>query len=209
MLSIARTACKIILAASFLLLLPVAAGAQAVNLETVTIQVDVTAPTGTQVTGTVLVKRQPGTTRDDISFVGIINGSSVSLKATGTEAWSSPTDATLTVDTITQWDSGLGVPALPVVLHISQSSAGLLSINGVTVAFNGQLKAPGSGSASYVVTNPGSGAKEIALLPKTGGSAGSASNDFLLIVVSMIMILSGWWLWRLQHQAAPYNTRAR
>jgi len=182
--SIFRIVGKVGLCAAFLFMFVATASAQATRDETVTVQVDITLPTGTQVTGTALIQRHPGTMRDDISFVGTIGGSYASAKATGSEAWTGPHEATFTIDKITQWESKKKEPQVPLVFHVSQGSANLLTVNGVPVAISGELKAPGSGSASYTITAAGNGPQVVALLPNTG--EGPTITTPLLMVMALV-----------------------
>jgi hypothetical protein len=168
MFKVSRIINRMVFAVAFLLVLNASAFAQASSPETITLAVDLTLPTGTQVTGTVLIERKAGTTTDNISFVGTVSGAYTSIKATGTETWSDPNDATLTVDKITEWNSTKRQPPLPVILQFSQTSANLFTINGVPVAISGWLKPPGGGSASYIVRVAGSGPQDVTTLPNTG-----------------------------------------
>jgi hypothetical protein len=187
MFSIVRIASRAALSGCLLLLFAASAFAQA-NTETVTLQVDVTLPVGTQVTGTALIQRQPGTMTDDISFVGTINGSYASLKATGSEAWSGAGEATFTIDKITEWNTGKKQPPLPMTFQVSQPSAGLLLVNGAPVAISGELKAPGSGSASYVVTAAGNGPQVLTTLPNTGEGP---AMTFTPVSIALSLVASG------------------
>lgn len=181
---LARTVCLLallgILSVGFA---PRGAAARA-GMETVTILLDFTTPNGVQVTGTIVAKRQMGTaTLTEATFNGMVNGQPASATATGGEKWSGNTVAEFDLTSFTQWNVGLARPG-PMKIVVSQAAPGLVTINGIPMAIDGNLAAPGMGRTSYKVTNPGQSTGEIVFLPRTGDGAVLASP--LMIVALMI-----------------------
>src|SRR4051794_39212771 len=129
-----------------LALLPASSFAQATNTETVTMQVDVTLPSGTHVVGTVVAKRtiiNPSETDTELTFNGTINGYPASATATAVERWSDDGHATIEITKITSWKARDVDQPPPMDLVIAQAGPGLITVNGVPVAMDGQLQAPG------------------------------------------------------------------
>jgi len=167
---------------------------QAARSETVTVQVDVRTPVGTQITGTIVAQRtcsDSGTTLTDLSFTGMVNGKPASASATGTETWSGNSAAEFNLGSVTAWNIPLTKPTT-LKLNIVQTGPGLISVNGVPVAIDGDLMAPCSGKTLYTVTNAGQSTGQIVLLPKTGVGSIWANPLFivtLLVVPGTLMIL--------------------
>jgi hypothetical protein len=155
--------------------------------------VNLTTPGGTSIVGTVVGKRQcSDPVRTELSFNGMINGSPASATASATERWSDDSNAVIDVTSIDSWSGPLGRPN-PITLHVSQTSPGIVTVNGVPVAINGQLKAActsdtgsgdGGASLAYVFTNPGQGSGQVVLLPNTG--EGPMLFNPLVIVAMLI-----------------------
>ena len=162
---------------------PLSVGAQA-QTETVTILVDFTTPAGTQITGTVVGVRQcSDSTLTDLTFSGMVNGQLANASASVVEHWAGNSSARFDRIEIREWRVGLERPGATELLLV-QTAPGLLSVNGVPVAVDGELVAPCGGRTSYTLTNPGRGTQDIVLLPATGG--GSLLSDPLVIVMLMV-----------------------
>ena len=181
---LARTACLLALFSILSVGLSLGRAAAGAGTETVTIQLDFTTPNGVQVTGTIVAERQMGTaTLTEATFNGMVNGQPASATATGGEKWSGNTVAEFDLTSFTQWNVGLDRPG-PMKIVVAQAAPGLVTINGIPMAIDGNLAAPGMGRTSYKVTNPGQSTGEIVFLPKTGD--GSVLASPLLIVTLMI-----------------------
>jgi hypothetical protein len=182
----------LVLALSGLSLFPQPTKAQQTNppAEIVTLQTDVTTPTGTHVTGTVIVKRYVGSpVTDDVTFTGMINGTPTSAHVTGSELWKSANEADFTIDNILEWNMGVAKPAVPLTLNVVQTSPQLITVNGLPFAISGDLKPIGSGDANFVITNPGQGTQPVSILPKTGQDL--VGTLFLLAAGGILMVAAG------------------
>jgi hypothetical protein len=137
------------------------------------------------VVGTLVARRQCGaTTVTDVSFNGMINGKQTTATATADETWSGDGMGEITNLTLTSWESSIPRPAT-LDLTIVQTAPGLVTVNGVPAAIDGELKGPCGGRTSYMVTNAGQGASQITLLPKTGD--GPSFGDPLVIVALLTL----------------------
>jgi LPXTG-motif cell wall-anchored protein len=180
----------LVLALSGPSLYPQATNAQQANppTEIVTLQTDATSPTGTHVTGTVLIKRYAGSpVTDDVTFTGMINGAPATAHVIGSESWKSANEADFTIVSILDWPAGVPKPSVPLTLDVVQTSPGLITVNGVPFAISGQLKPVGSGDANFVITNPGAGTQPISILPSTGHDL---SPTALLLAAGGILMLA-------------------
>lgn len=167
-----------------LVFLPVAAFAAETKTETVTIEVNTTTPGGVPIIGTVVVHRTgDAAVQSAVSFNGMVNGAPTSAQATATENWSSDGQAQITINEITGWNSTVPQPA-NLTINLSQTSAGVVSVNGIPVAIDGLLQMPFTGRTSYSVTSAGGGSHQIDTLPRTG--AGPLAINPLLIVGLLI-----------------------
>ena len=165
-------------------LLPLGAAAAQASTETISIQVNTTTPGGVSVIGTVVARRTLGGIVDTrLTFNGMIDGAPASLAAEATERWSSDGQAMIEITNISNWEASIPQPSV-ITLNVSQSGPGLVAINGVPVAMDGLLAAPGSGRTTYTVTAPGQGTAQIVALPNTG--MGFSPIDPLLIVGLLI-----------------------
>jgi hypothetical protein len=161
------------------------AWAQAASTETVTIQLDSTTPMGTHLIGALVIKRTVGTGQAALSFDGTINGLPASATANATETWPSGDRGEITVTEITSWNASVPRPNAMKV-ELAQVGPGVVTINGIPMAASGAIRPPGSGSATYTVTNPGQGTDPLSLLPKTGD--GGVLADPLLVVGFLVAI---------------------
>ena len=165
-------------------LLPLGAVAAQASTETISIQVNTTTPSGTSVIGTVVARRTLGGIVDThLTFNGMINGAPASLAAEATERWTGDGQASIEITRITDWQASVPQPAV-ISLNVTQTGPGLVSINGVPMAMDGLLAAPGKGRTTYTMTNPGQGPAQIVALPNTG--MGFSPIDPLLIVGLLI-----------------------
>lgn len=193
--SVKRIASFITLGMLALSLAPIGVQAQqATGSETVTVQVDVRTPAGTQITGTIVAQRtcsDNNTTLTDLTFNGMVNGQPASASANGTETWSGNSTAEFNLGTVTAWSIPLTRPTA-LKLNIAQTGPGLISVNGVPVAIDGDLMAPCGGKTHYTVTNAGQNTGQIVLLPNTGAGPIWANPLFivaLMVVPGILMIL--------------------
>lgn len=186
--NVKRIASFIALGMLALSLAPTGAQAQqAVRSETVTVQVDVRTPAGTQITGTIVAQRKcsdSSSALTDLAFNGMVNGQPASASATGTETWSGNSTAEFNLISVSAWSIPLTKPST-LKLNIAQTAPGLISVNGVPVAIDGDLMAPCGGKTHYTVTNAGQSTGQIVLLPKTG--AGPIWANPLFIVVLLVV----------------------
>ncbi len=148
---------------------PVGASAQGAVSETVTVQINANTPAGTRIIGTAVARRHCGTaTLTDLKCNGTINGLPASAAASATERWTSNSTGEVTVNRPTEWNmGGLGKPG-GFTLNVVQTSPGLITVNGVPMAIDGDLKAPCGGRTTFLVTNPGQGEAQVVFLPHTG-----------------------------------------
>ncbi len=171
-----------------LVALPIGAFAAQVATETVTIQVNITTPDGTTFIGTVVAHRQDTTpVTTELTFNGTVNGVPTKATATATEEWSSDGQAHIVITNLQKVGSapltglsslskGAAVLAAPLARDVDvilmQPSPNLISVNGIPLAIDGQMTKPFTigGRAAYVVTMPGQGSTQIAVLPRTGNS---------------------------------------
>jgi hypothetical protein len=151
--------------------------------ETVTVQLDASTPAGTHVIGTLVVQRTAGSTETGLEFRGTVDGNPATATAKATERWQGGDSAEITVTEITSWDVPLPRPQLMTV-KLAAAGPNLITVNGIPVATNAPLAAPGSGNSSYVVTSPLQGLGEITFLPRTG--AGPVVGDPLLVVALLV-----------------------
>jgi len=182
----------LVVALSGLGLFPQATKAQQTNppAEIITLQTDVTTPTGMHVTGTVLVKRYAGSpVTDDVTFTGMINGAPATAHVTGSELWKSASEADFTIDSILDWSMGVPKPSVPLTLNVVQVSPQLITVDGLPFAISGQLQPIGSGAANFVITNSGVGTQPISILPKTGQDL--ALTALLLAATGILMFAMG------------------
>lgn len=168
--------------------LPLGAGAQTTgsNSETVTIRVDVTTPARTQVMGTVVAQRQCGSpTLTNLVFMGTINGKLAIAAGSATELWSGNSSAVLDVGEPTDWQMA-GIPKPHgFILNVVQTSPGLVAVNGVPFAIDGDLVGPCDGRQTYEVTNAGQGAIHMMLLPRMGEGPFAMHP---LVIVAMLVV---------------------
>lgn len=151
-----------------LALIPTLLAAQSQH-ETITAQVNLTAPGGTKIIGTVVARRSLGATvTAEWSFNGMVNGVPSKAAGTAAERWNGTTGATIELTSIEEWQGPVGKPALSPVA-ITQAGSGVISVAGVPLAIGGNLPAPGQGSTNLVLTNAGQGSRPIAQLPNTAG----------------------------------------
>lgn len=179
--------------------------------ETVTIQVDSSAPNGAKIVGTVTIKRTPGSPTSQVIFHGTINGKPADATANATESWSGSTNDKIHVTEITSWNAAVARPGL-MDIELSQAGAGLVTVNGIPLAINGSIAPPGSGDMTYMVTNPGSGEQNVGLLPQTGeGSILSDPNLLSGIMVAMgaAILILGLRLGRRAGRRIPSSRRLR
>jgi hypothetical protein len=152
------------LAGSILLLValvPGIAAAQGATSEVVSIQIDFTTPLGTKIIGTAVGRRSLiDPVHTDVTFSGMINGAPASAHGEIIERWTSATAAEIEVVKIDQWQAAVPQPAR-LTLHITQDTPGLILGNGVPVALDRPLQAPGHGSQAYFIANSGRGRVEI------------------------------------------------
>jgi hypothetical protein len=164
---------------------PSPALAQQADLETVSIQIDVTTPGGSSVVGTLVARRQCGaTTTTDLAFNGMVDGKHTTATATADETWSGDGRGEISNLKLTSWQSSVPQPAV-LDLTITQTAPGLITVNGVPAAIDGDLKAPCGGRTTYTLTNAGQGAASITFLPSTGG--GPSFGDPLVVVALLTM----------------------
>jgi hypothetical protein len=135
--------------------------------ETVTIQVDTTAPTS------------------QVIFHGTINGKPADATAEATEDWTSNSNDKIHVTKITSWHASVGQPKT-LDIELSQAGPGLITINGIPMAINGSIVPPGGGDRMYMVTNPGSGEQNVGLLPQTGEASFLSDPN---MVATLVMAL--------------------
>ena len=154
--------------------------------ETVTIQVDTTAPNGAKIAGTVVIKRTPGSPTSQVTFHGTINGKPADATANAVETWSGNSNDKIHITEITSWHASVAQPQM-LDIELSQAGHGLLTINGIPLASSAALAPPGSGDMTYMVTNPGSGEQNVGLLPQTG--EGSFLSDPGML--SSILVAAG------------------
>jgi hypothetical protein len=176
-------------------LLPIMAFAAGAATETVYINVNITAPGGDSIIGTVVAERQlADITTTHVTFTGMINGSPASLAADATERWSGDGQAQIEITNITNWQTKASRPTV-LQASIVQTGLNLITVNGVPFAIDRLLAAPGKGRTPYVITNPGQGSRPIVMLPNTG--MGIPLVDPVLIVGllvgtgSALVLLSG------------------
>jgi uncharacterized Zn-binding protein involved in type VI secretion len=163
-----RVADLLLLAVSAFAFTAQGAMAQQGGSETVSIQINVTTPGGASVVGTLVARRQCGsTTVTDLSFNGMINGKPTTATASADETWSGDSKAEISNLKVTSWESSVPRP-VALDLTIVQAAPGVITVNGVPAAIDGDLKGPCGGRTTYMLTNAGQGASQIALLPKTG-----------------------------------------
>jgi hypothetical protein len=151
--------------------------------ETVTVQVDGTTPAGTHVIGTLVVQRTAGSTEIALEFRGTVDGNPAAATAKAVEKWQGNDSAEITVTEITSWDAPLPRPDLMTV-QLAEAGPNLITVNGIPMATDAPLAAPGSGSASYVITNPLQGLGQVTYLPRTG--EGPAMGNPLLVVALLV-----------------------
>lgn len=178
--------------------------------ETVTIQVDVTLPSGTSVVGTVVVQRTPGAATTHVSYNGTIKGKPANATAEVTETWSGNTDK-IHVVAITSWNAVVRQPTIS-DFELTWIGNGLITVNGIPFAINAPLEGPGTGNHTYVVTMPGSGSQDVKTLPQTG--SGSLLSDpmmlsGLLVAVGAGLLLLGITLSRRAGRRVPATRRTR
>lgn len=215
-----------------LLLVPGMAGAQAASTETITMQVNFTTPNGHSIIGTVVAHRIVGNpTHTQLTFTGMIDGSPATATADATEVWSggslvgrikglaalasaaaagsSDLQAVLTIDKITSWHAAVPQPDPP-TLNIVQTAPGVVSLNGLPIAMNGVLHAPGYGSINYTFTNPGQGPTPINVLPNTGAGpllADPMQLAGMLVLAGLLLMGAGLVLGRQARRAVPVRAR--
>src|SRR5689334_20903055 len=108
MKTIIRVAALLIAMVSAFALGPSGAMAQQAGRETVTIQVDVTLPSGVSVIGALVARRQCGaTTATTLSFNGMVDGKPVSAAATADETWSGDSRGEISNLKLTSWSSSV------------------------------------------------------------------------------------------------------
>ena len=180
-LTIKRAALWLCASLLALTLLPLAAQATGLQRETVTILVDFTTPTGTTILGTIVGHRivdVPTTT--EYTFTGTVNGLPAHASATVTERWADDGHAQIEVTALPDWQ----IPGVdPTVRQFSvvQIAKNLITVNGLPVAIDGNLQAPGGGRTTYIATNPGRGPLEILALPNTGVGPAAALGSLELV----------------------------
>lgn len=203
-----RSACILTLTMFSLVFLPMSTFAADGKSETVTVEVNTTTPSGVSIIGTLVIHRQGGAeVNSNLSFNGMVNGSPASAEATATENWSGDGQAQITINEITAWNSTLPRPA-NLTISLSQTSAGLVSLNGIPMAIDGLLQQPFSGRTSYTVTGAGKGSSQIVMLPRTGD--GQLILDplwivGLLVVPGLVLITIS----ALLRKAGPHPTAAK
>lgn len=181
-----KFASLLVLSLFALSLAPSGASAQAAVSETITVQINATTPAGTRIIGTAVAKRRCGAaTLTDLMFNGTINGLPASAAATATERWSSNSVGELTVNEPTEWNmASLGKPD-GLTLNVVQTAPGLITVNGVPMAIDGDLMSPCGGRTTYLVTNPGQGATQVVFLPRTGDGPLALHP---LVIVGMMLV---------------------
>ena len=150
---------------------------------TLTLQLDGSTPAGTHVIGTLVVQRTAGSTEISLEFRGTVDGHPATATAKATERWQGSDSAEIAVTEITSWDAPLPRPG-PMTIQLAQAGSNLITVNGVPLATDAPLAAPGSGNRSYVITNPLQGQGEVTFLPRTG--EGPAMGNPLLVVALLV-----------------------
>jgi hypothetical protein len=144
--------------------------AAAAGPEIITINTDITTPTGSQLTGTFVVQRDVSSGRATWTFSGMLNGKPVAANGATVERWSTSGTGTVELTAITA--PGITLSSLPVrTITISVGNNGLITLLGVPLAISGPIRPPGAGNAIIYVTNAGRGARQITSLPNTAGDA--------------------------------------
>jgi hypothetical protein len=176
-----------------LALLPLTAAAEEIPTQTVSIQVNISAPSGASIIGTIVARRTGGAgVTTELSFTGMMNGAPASMKGTAVERWTGDNQSQLQLTSITEWHAAVAQPSL-LTLDISQSSPDVFYVNGVVFAIDHALQAPFGDRNSYVITMPGQGTSQIKVLPNTGDGPGITPLMIvgLLIGPGIVLVLLG------------------
>lgn len=158
---------------------------QSQSTETITLLIDATSPTGLKISGSVVITRHfgSGPANDDFTFAGMIDGKQANVAGSGSESWSAGGQAQISLDSITQWNAPAARPGTGISLNLVQDAGNVATLNGIPVALNAKLLPPGSGNASYMVTNAGQGTAMIYSLPRTGsGPDGMRPMDVAMLL---------------------------
>ena len=183
---------------------PRRAGAQP-GQETVTAQINITLPTGEQVTGAIVNRRLLGSeVQSTWTFSGMASGQPVQAAGTATERWLGDGQLEIAMETITSYQVGSqppatnpdGTPYVPSPLLqtvlIEDVGNGVLTVRGIPLAISAgplgaRLYPPGSGDISYVVTNAGQGPAVITAIPNTADRTVSSARPLLPALAGLLL----------------------
>lgn len=194
-----RTCCLLLIGLlSVLALLPRTVMAQEPVTETITVQVNVTLPTGNAVIGTIVAQRTYGAEVVITgTFNGMLDGKPFSVSGSAIEHWVSDTQVAVEVTSINV--PGMAqANSLLRTYQVVQSSPGLVLVEGMPIAVDAPLVPPRRGTASvqsanYTVTNAGAGPQILTQLPNTAGGIGGhpfVMAGLLVAVGSGLLLVS-------------------
>lgn len=173
--------------------------------ETVTAQINITLPTGEQVTGAIVNRRQLGSAvRSTWTFSGMASGQPVQAAGTATERWLGGGQLEIAMETITSYQVGSkpsatnpdGTPYVPSPLLqtvlIADVGNGVLTVRGIPLAISAgslgaKLYPPGSGDISYVVTSAGQGPAVITSIPNTADRTLASARPLFPALVGLLL----------------------
>ncbi len=135
--------------------------------ESLTIQLNLSTPSGIPLTGTFVARRTLGTPITAAwTFSGLLQGQPFKATGTAVDRWLGDGKEEIEMTSYTSWESAVPQPPL-MTISLQQVGDGVIAVEGIPLAVNGKLLPPGSGNQVFMATNAGQGARPVTSLPNT------------------------------------------